>query len=159
MDALGRRRVQSKIRPANKSKDLMKRIYSKLESGRLLHFIEKPDNYGPREDLIDQQEILQLSSMAVSKGTSFRAHRHIPKTVNLSQITAQESWVIISGKVLVTYFDLDDSVLESVLLEEGDVSVTLAGGHGYDIVEDSRILEFKTGPYLGQLLDKVFIDE
>ena len=59
----------------------------------------------------------------------------------------------------VTYFDLDDSILESVFLEAGDVSVTLAGGHGYEIVEDSSILEFKTGPYLGQELDKVFLSD
>ena len=137
----------------------MKRIYSKLDSGRLLHFVQKPDYYGPREDLIDQQEILQLSSLAASKGTTYRAHRHIPKTVDIRQITAQESWVIISGRVRVTYFDLDDSILESVFLEAGDVSVTLAGGHGYEIVEDSRILEFKTGPYLGQELDKVFLSD
>jgi hypothetical protein len=65
--------------------------------------------------------------------------------------------VIISGRVRVTYYDLDDSVIESVELRAGDVSVTLAGGHGYEILEDSKILEFKTGPYLGQALDKAFI--
>lgn len=137
----------------------MKRIYSRADSGRLLHFIQRPDNYGTREELIDSREVLQLSSQAVTKDTSFRAHRHIPKPVNITQITAQESWVIISGKVRVTYFDLDDSILEKHVLEAGDVSVTLAGGHGYEILEDSQILEFKTGPYLGQELDKVFIDK
>jgi mannose-6-phosphate isomerase-like protein (cupin superfamily) len=80
------------------------------------------------------------------------------KPVQISELIAQESWVVLSGRVRATFYDTDDSVLESVELSAGDASVTLAGGHGYEILEESRILEFKTGPYLGQTLDKVFID-
>ena len=123
----------------------------------LLHFVERSSNFGAREELIDPQEVLQLSSQAVPQGTSFRPHRHIPKNVQLVELTAQESWVVISGRVKVTFYDLDDTVIESVELAAGDVSVSLAGGHGYEILEDSRVLEFKTGPYLGQTFDKVFI--
>lgn len=123
----------------------------------LLHFVERSSNFGAREELIDPQEVLQLSSQAIPQGTTFRPHRHIPKNVQLVELTAQESWVVISGRVKVTFYDLDDTVIESVELAAGDVSVSLAGGHGYEILEDSRVLEFKTGPYLGQTFDKVFI--
>lgn len=123
----------------------------------LLHFVERSSNFGAREELIEPQEVLQLSSQAIPQGTTFRPHRHIPKKVQLVELTAQESWVVISGRVKVTFYDLDDTVIQSLELAAGDVSVSLAGGHGYEILEDSRILEFKTGPYLGQALDKVFI--
>jgi len=135
----------------------LRKIYSNIDTGRLLHFVQEPEHYGLREELIDPKELLQLSCQAVPGGTSFRAHKHLPKMVRIDELTAQESWVIISGRVRVTYYDLDDSVIESVELRAGDVSVTLAGGHGYEILEDSKILEFKTGPYLGQALDKAFI--
>lgn len=135
----------------------MKKIYSRVEPDRLLHFIQTPADFGIREELISQGEILQLSCQAVPGNTKFRPHRHIPKKVEIKEITAQESWVIISGRVRVTFYDLDDVILEKIDLEAGDVSVTLAGGHGYEILEDSKILEFKTGPYLGQAQDKVFI--
>jgi hypothetical protein len=136
----------------------MKKIYSNLDKFRLLHFVKSSVDFGAREELIDPNEVLQLSSQLVAKGTSFRAHRHITKPVQISELIAQESWVVLSGRVKATFYDTDDSVLESVELSAGDVSVTLAGGHGYEILEESRILEFKTGPYLGQTLDKVFID-
>jgi mannose-6-phosphate isomerase-like protein (cupin superfamily) len=123
----------------------------------LLHFIQRPADFGPREELINENEILQLSCQAVPGHTKFKPHRHIPKKVAINEVTAQESWVVISGRVRVTFYDLDDVVLETIDLEAGDVSVTLAGGHGYEILEDSKILEFKTGPYLGQAQDKVFI--
>ncbi len=137
----------------------MKEIYSNLDKSRLLHFVKRAVDFGPREELIDPREVLQLSSQLVSRGTSFRPHRHLVKTVQISELAAQESWVVVSGRVRATFYDTDDSVLESVELSAGDVSVSLAGGHGYEILEESRILEFKTGPYLGQALDKVFIDD
>ena len=136
----------------------MKKIYSNLDKSRLLHFVKSSVDFGAREELIEPNEVLQLSSQLVAKGTSFRAHRNVMKPVQISELIAQESWVVLSGRVRATFYDTDDSVLESVELSAGDASVTLAGGHGYEILEESRILEFKTGPYLGQTLDKVFID-
>ena len=41
-----------------------------------------------------------------------------------------------------------------------EATFTFEGGHNYEIQEnDTRILEYKTGPYLGQEHDKVFICE
>ena len=132
-------------------------IFSKVNVGELLHLVLRSDGYGPREDVIEPKEVLQLSRFAAAAGDSFRPHRHLAKRVNIDEITAQEAWVIMKGRIRVTYFDIDNSVLERVELAEGDVSVSLAGGHGYEILEDSEILEFKTGPYLGQAQDKVFL--
>lgn len=136
----------------------MQRIFSKVRNGQLLHFVLRSHGYGPREDIIESTEVLQLSRFAAAAGDSFRPHRHLAKRVALDEITAQEAWVVMRGRIRVTYYDLDDSVLERVELGEGDLSVSLSGGHGYEILEDSQILEFKTGPYLGQVQDKVFID-
>jgi hypothetical protein len=63
------------------------------------------------------------------------------------------------GSVKCYFYDLDDSLLETVNLFVGDVSFTLSGGHNYKILEDSTIVyEYKTGPYEGQILDKKFIN-
>ena len=68
---------------------------------------------------------------------------------------AQESWVVISGKVKVTYYDLDLSIVDEDILSPGDVSITLEGGHNYLFLEDSVVYEYKTGPYTGIENDKV----
>ena len=135
----------------------MERIESLLNPGKLLHFIQRSSEFGPREELIADSEILQLSSQSIEAGKVFEPHIHIAKAIDIQEITAQEAWVVLSGKVEVTYFDEDGAKLTKQILESGDTSVTLAGGHGYRILEDSRVLEFKTGPYLGQAQDKVFI--
>jgi hypothetical protein len=71
---------------------------------------------------------------------------------------AQESWVVIQGKVKCFFYDLDDSMIEEIILNTGDASFTLEGGHNYLTLEDDTLVyEYKTGPYEGQINDKTFI--
>jgi len=92
------------------------------------------------------------------EGKTFRPHAHI-KQVRTTDI-AQESWVVIRGEVEAILYDLDDAVLEKVVLEPGDCSITFGGGHTYTALrEGTQVYEFKTGPYQGQKLDKRFIDK
>jgi hypothetical protein len=70
----------------------------------------------------------------------------------------QESWVVIRGMVQVEMYDLDNTLLHTDVLEPGDISVTLEGGHNYLIMaDDTLVYEYKTGPYKGQEKDKTFI--
>ena len=66
----------------------------------------------------------------------------------------------MSGKVEATFYDIDNTIAAKEILETGDLSITLFGGHNYLILEDNTlVLEYKTGPYYGQSSDKVFIDD
>lgn len=137
---------------------MLHRIYSNT-TGQLLHLIGRRDAIQKgRANLIQDDQFLQCASLRVDKDTSFRAHKHIDchRTITITQ----ESWVVISGSVLATFYDFDGTELESVNLMPGDISITLLGGHSYVITsEDTLVYEFKTGPYLGQERDKVYFDE
>jgi len=135
-------------------------IYSKVEPSKILHMICRTSLVKDhRTDLIDEQQYLQLAFLKYEKGTTFKPHKHIYKDVPDTAI-AQESWVILSGKVKAIFYDLDDQVIHTDILEAGDLSVTLFGGHNYEILEENtQVLEYKTGPYYGQKLDKEFINE
>lgn len=135
----------------------MELIYSKVNPSQLLHIIHRDKDIDTgRKNVISANEPLQLSSMLLQKGTTFKPHKHIKykKTVNI----AQESWVVIKGKVKCIFYDIDNKIIAEPILEAGDCSITLYGGHNYEILEDNtKVLEYKTGPYLGQELDKKFI--
>jgi hypothetical protein len=135
----------------------MEKIFSLVDSEKLIHFVHRREDFRDRQELIEASEFLQLSSQTIRSGQSFQAHRHIPKQIAIGEITAQESWVVISGKVEASYFDLDDTFITSLILSPGDASVTLAGGHSYRVLEEALVYEFKTGPYLGVEFDKKFI--
>ena len=133
--------------------------YSRIEPDKLLHIVCRPtEDEGPREDIIPEEQYLQLAILNYEKGKTFNAHKHIFKNVP-KQAIAQESWVVMSGKVRAYLYDLNDEIIAIEDLEAGDVSITLFGGHNYEIVEEgTRVLEYKTGPYYGQAEDKVFLD-
>ena len=102
---------------------------------------------------------MQLASLKMKKNTTFRPHKHIYKQGE-NQVIAQESWVVIKGKVKVMMYDLDDTIIHEPILNPGDVSMTFRGGHNYvALEEDTIVYEYKTGPYTGQENDKVFIGD
>lgn len=137
----------------------MKKIYSKVSPDTLLHMIIKKEDFiNEREDVIDSNNSLQLSLLKLNNGKTFKPHKHI-NMVKQTNIT-QESWVVINGKVKAILYDLDDKIITEEILDSGDASITLFGGHNYLILEDDTIVyEYKTGPYLGQKYDKEFIND
>lgn len=136
----------------------MEKFYSKIDPSVLLHFVIRKDDFiEGRQDLISADNFLQCSTLNLQAGATFKPHRHIWKEKD-QLVIAQESWIVLTGKVRCTFYDLDDTVLAEPVLKAGDASFTLQGGHNYLILADrTRVLEYKTGPYLGQKLDKVFI--
>jgi cupin fold WbuC family metalloprotein len=141
----------------------VKRIYSKVEPDKLLHIIKTYDDVvsqsDPREDVVPDDNFIQCSTLKMDNGKTFRPHYHILKDIDRESI-AQESWVVIKGKVKFIFYDLDHEIIDTCVLNEGDISFTLYGGHTYEVLQDDTIVyEYKTGPYYGQQFDKRFIDE
>lgn len=136
----------------------MERIESRIELGKLLHFIVRRDDFLPgRQDLISPNNFLQCAMLNLEKGKTFRAHRHKWKHREEEQI-AQESWCVVKGIVKVFFYDLDNTLLLTTLLYAGDTSFTLEGGHNYEIFEnDTRVMEYKCTRYTTQAEDKEFI--
>ena len=141
----------------------MKKIYSKVEPNKLLHIIHRADEFytiedGHRRDVVGEKEFIQLSALNMNNGHTINPHKHIWKN-RTRDVIAQESWVVIQGKVKCTFFDIDDTIIAEPILEPGDASFTLEGGHTYTILKDDTLVyEYKTGPYEGQKLDKEFIE-
>jgi hypothetical protein len=137
----------------------MNNIFSKIEKQKIMHIIyRKNEIIQARQNIIPENEFLQLSSLNLNKGVKFKPHYHIFKN-GKDNVIAQESWVVIQGKVKVFLYDVDNTVLYEDVLEQGDCSITLYGGHTYEILEDNTLVyEYKTGPYEGQELDKRFIE-
>jgi len=138
----------------------MKKIYSKVEKDKLLHIINRYDEIEGRSDVAPEDQFIQLATLRMEKGKTFRPHKHIWKISSSPEVIAQESWVIIKGSVRIFMYDIDDSLIGEEIIKKGDCSMTFEGGHTYEILEDDTVVyEYKTGPYTGQKNDKVFITD
>ena len=138
----------------------MEKIYSKIIPNRLLHIVVRKNNLKPgRTDVVPVDNFLQCATLKMENGKTFPPHRHIWKE-RTRKVIAQESWIIIQGKVKCHFYDLDDTIITEPILEPGDASFTLEGAHTYTILQDDTLVyEYKTGPYEGQELDKEFINK
>lgn len=139
---------------------MIENYYSKIDQEKLLHVIHRLEQNQnlQRQDLIDEKQFIQCSYLNLEKGKTFKPHKHITKDRHYSNQIAQESWVVIKGSVKCIFYDLDDSILATPVLQAGDASFTLMAGHNYEILEDNTVVyEYKTGPYEGQKFDKIFI--
>lgn len=82
-------------------------------------------------------------------------HTHNP--VQREVHFTQEVLLVKSGRIRVDFYDDHQNYLESRILLTGDVVLLAYGGHGFEMLEESEIIEVKQGPYAGEL-DKVRFD-
>ena len=137
----------------------MEKIYSKIEPEKLLHIINRLDEISQRSEVVPENNFIQCATLKMEKGKTFKPHKHITKERTYKEQIAQESWVVIKGSVKCIFYDIDDTIIATPILNAGDASFTLYGGHTYEILEEDTIVyEYKTGPYEGQSLDKTFIE-
>ena len=63
------------------------------------------------------------------------------------------------GRVKVTFFTEEKKFLEDLILEKGQWIVFVKGGHGFEMLETSVLIEVKNGPYAHDM-DKIrFVNE
>jgi hypothetical protein len=134
------------------------------DSGLLLHEVIRPSAVTKpvlelnRVDFSEPKEFLQGALIEIPANHSFRPHVHLERERSFSNLRAQESWVVIRGEVSVDYYSDNGVLLITENLRAGDVTITFRGGHGYrTLTSDAIVYEFKSGPYEGLEIDKVFI--
>ena len=90
----------------------------------------------------------QLAYMNHPSGYEIQPHLH--NVVQREVQFTKEVLFIKSGKVRVDFYDNEKNYLESRILVSGDVILLAFGGHGFEMIEDSEIIEVKQGPYAGE---------
>jgi len=89
----------------------------------------------------------QLGYMNRPKG--FVVTPHIHNFVNREVQMTQEVLFIKSGSVQMDIYDLERKLVKSRILNKGDIVLLASGGHGFTMLEESEIIEVKTGPHVG----------
>ncbi len=121
--------------------------------GNCLAIVIKAEYTVERTEFFSNPEYSQqLGIIRYPQGGKIKPHYH--NELARQVFFTQEVLVIRKGSVKV---DLYNSALEwisDVLLTKGDVIFLIAGGHGFEMIEDCEMLEIKQGPYSGVDNDK-----
>lgn len=91
----------------------------------------------------------QLGYMNRPKGYVIAPHIHRPVAREV-QFT-KEVLIVKSGRVRVDFYSEQRTYLRSTVMEAGDVILLAYGGHGFEMLEPTEMIEVKQGPYAGDL--------
>ncbi len=61
------------------------------------------------------------------------------------------------GKVIAEIYDERGKNITHTTLNSGDTILLVRGGHGFKVLEKTKIIEIKQGPYKGKEEDKEII--
>lgn len=97
----------------------------------------------------------QIGYMNRHAGYAIQPHVHnpVPREVQYTN----EVLFIRSGRVRVDFYSEQKTYLLSRELVAGDIILLIRGGHGFEMLEATEIVEVKQGPYAGEL-DKTRFD-
>ena len=98
-----------------------------------------------------EDNAIQLGILKHRQGVKIKPHIHRASAKVINSV--QEVLHIEYGRVEVDFYD-DGEKIRTTILNMGDTILLISGGHGFDILEDSKIIEVKQGPYEGVEQDK-----
>lgn len=100
----------------------------------------------------DDESPLQLGVLKHPRGFTIKPHVHKPASKTVTSI--QEVLHVQYGKVRVGFHDDEGVQVASAVLAGGDTVLLISGGHGFEMLEDCKMIEVKQGPYEGVEHDK-----
>jgi hypothetical protein len=127
----------------------MKLIEKIQAKGKPIAIIVKNEFNQPGVNFFSPFELSQqLGILIHPSGHEVKPHLHnvIARDVRVTQ----EVLHIIEGKVEITLYNEEKERMAKRLLTKGDTILLAYGGHGIKVLEPSKILEVKQGPYVGR---------
>ncbi len=90
----------------------------------------------------------QVAYMRHPTGKKISPHVHnlLPRQV----LYTQEALFIREGRVKVDLYSSSREHITSITLTSGDVILLCGGGHSFEMLEETSMIEVKQGPYAGQ---------
>lgn len=89
----------------------------------------------------------QLGYMKREKGYKIQEHMH---KLQIREVKyTQETLFIRKGRVRVDFYTDDREYLTSRELKNRDVVLLASGGHGFEFLEETEMIEVKQGPHYG----------
>ncbi len=116
-----------------------------LALGIFLRGHESPEK---TQFLTTNEEPLQCGLGVFKKGSAVEPHKHVSDPATINEF--QEFILIRKGKAMATVFTPEGERVCRIEMLPGDALLLLRGGHAFEFLEDTHLLEVKQGPYIGR---------
>ncbi|MDB4341976.1 hypothetical protein OAA59_02055 [bacterium] len=118
------------------------------DNGPVAYFINR--NWTPQKtEFLTPGDLGQQVGMIVyGKGDSIQPHKHLPIVREVHGTT--ECVRVEKGKCFIDIYSENKDILDTRIMQEGDIVLLLGGAHGFRMIEDTILFEVKQGPYAGE---------
>ena len=86
----------------------------------------------------------------MNRPAGYKIDPHVHNKVQREVFYTQEVLFIKKGKVKIEFYDDDRNHIDTRILETGDVILLASGGHGFELLEPTEMIEVKLGPFAGE---------
>ena len=84
----------------------------------------------------------------MNRPSGYQIQPHVHLRVDRTSAFTQEVLFVKRGHVRVDFYDDSDTKIAERELATGDVILLSEGGHGFEMLEETELIEVKQGPYL-----------
>lgn len=127
-----------------------------LDKGTLIAIVGSVDDMPKGNNFITDNDLpMQVGIMHVDKTALCKNHVHKMRSHQYKAISI-EYHMITKGKVRLSLFRDDKTLIKKMILKPNMFSLLIHGGHGYEILEDDTVMvECKLGQFESVESDKV----
>jgi hypothetical protein len=105
----------------------------------------------------DAGSSFQFGLLSHEAGFVEAAHYHHPVVRQIPDL--QQMFVVQRGVVAVAFFTESGEQFHEVVLKAGDAINLVHGAHSVRVIEDMQCVSVKQGPFFGDEMDKINLDE
>ena len=133
----------------------MRVIYGK-DNVELAIILEKKDYAQQKHKrfFTDDNDTLQVGSLYFGEGSNVEPHTHKSRETPHNPM---EIIIVVRGIANAEIYDTDGSLVDTVGLLKNDMLIQKHGGHSFQFLKNTTLLEIKNGPYKGKEYDKALL--
>ena len=106
--------------------------------------------------LTKDESFIQVGTWNYEKNKILDAHYH--NYFERNSYRTQEVVIVLEGKIRCNLFSEEGEEVYTAELKKGELIIQFEGVHEYEILENSKVIEVKNGPYFGPEKDRTRIN-
>ena len=106
--------------------------------------------------LTNDDSFVQVGTWKYEKGKILDAHYH--NTFERKSYITQEVVLVLEGTIICNLYTTDGEFIASEEIKQNQLIIQFQGIHEYEIMDNSKVLEIKNGPYFGPDKDRTRVN-
>ena len=134
-----------------------KNIKNIIHNDELYSSIFDLDNISEGLDFLTNDDaFVQVGTWKYEKGKILDAHYH--NTLERKSYITQEVVLVLEGIIVCNLYTTDGEFIASEEIKQNQLIIQYQGIHEYEIINNSKVLEIKNGPYFGPDKDRTRVN-